>query len=90
MSQYVFRNVKTSPEIIQLGVLMQVRFPLSLRNVEDHLRERRIDACHESVRLWGDQLGIYFVRKIRKQRSEAPRANLSPGGGCEIILEVRE
>ena len=26
---------KTSPEIIQLAVMLYVRFPLSLRNVED-------------------------------------------------------
>lgn len=69
----MFRNVNTSPEIIQLGMLMHVRFPRALRNVEDLLRERGIDACHESVRLWGDQLGIYFASKIRKRRSVAMR-----------------
>ena len=46
-----FRYFKTSPEIIQLAVLMYVRFPLSLRNVEDLLHERGIDVCHEGVRL---------------------------------------
>ena len=30
-----FRYFKTSPEIIRLAVMMYVRFPLSLRNVED-------------------------------------------------------
>jgi len=30
---------------------MYVRFPLSLRNVEDLLFERGIDICHETVRL---------------------------------------
>ena len=30
-----FRYFKTSPGIIRLAVMMQVRFPLSLRNVED-------------------------------------------------------
>jgi transposase-like protein len=29
---------------------MYVRFPLSLRNVEDLLFERGIDICHETVR----------------------------------------
>ena len=32
-----FRYFKTSPEIIQLAVMLCVRFPLSLRNVEDLL-----------------------------------------------------
>ena len=35
-----FRYFKTSPEIIRLAVMMYVRFPLSLRNVEDLLHER--------------------------------------------------
>lgn len=73
MSQYLFRNFKTSPVIIQPGVLMYVRFPLSLRNVEDLLHERGIDACHESVHLWVDRLGSYFANRIRKRRSEAMR-----------------
>jgi putative transposase len=30
---------------------MYVRFPLSLRNLEDLLFERGIDMCHETVRL---------------------------------------
>ncbi|MDW4551564.1 IS6 family transposase, partial [Defluviimonas sp. D31] len=34
-----FRYFKTSPEIIRLAVMMYVRFPLSLRNVEDLLHE---------------------------------------------------
>lgn len=33
-----FRYFKTSPEIIQIAVMLHVRFPLSLRNVEDLLR----------------------------------------------------
>jgi len=32
-----FRYFKTSPEVIRLAVLMYVRFPRSLRNVEDLL-----------------------------------------------------
>ena len=42
----------SSPEVIRLVVLMYVKFPLSLRNVEDLLAERGIDICHETVRLW--------------------------------------
>lgn len=37
-----FRYFKTSPEVIRLAVMMYVRFPLSLRNVEDLLHERGI------------------------------------------------
>lgn len=44
-----FRYFKTSPEIIRLAVMLYVRVPLSLRNVEDILHERGIDVSHETV-----------------------------------------
>nr|WP_321442457.1 IS6 family transposase [uncultured Hyphomonas sp.] len=73
MPQNPFRYFETSPEIIQLSVMMYVRFPLSLRNVEDLLHERRIEICHEIVRQWVDRFGTYFAHKIRKRRSKAMR-----------------
>ena len=47
-----FRYFDSSPEVIRLVVMMYVRYPLSLRNVEDLLAQRGIDICHETVRLW--------------------------------------
>jgi transposase-like protein len=46
----IFRSIRTSPEIIRLAVMMYVRYPLSLRNVEDLLHEWGIDITHETVR----------------------------------------
>ena len=43
-----FRYFNSSPEVIRLVVMMYVKYPLSLRNVEDLLAERGIDVCHES------------------------------------------
>ena len=37
-----FRYFKTSPEIIRLAVMMYVRFPLSLRQVEDPVVRRSL------------------------------------------------
>ena len=45
-----FSYLKTGPEIIRPAVMMHVRFPLSLRNVEELLHERGIDVSHETVR----------------------------------------
>ncbi len=45
-----FRHLKTSPEVIRLAVMLHIRFPLTLRNVEDLLRERGIEISHETVR----------------------------------------
>jgi putative transposase len=47
---------------------MYVRFPLSLRNVEDLLFERGIDICHETVRQWWNRFGPLFAADIRRQR----------------------
>jgi hypothetical protein len=44
-----FRYFNNSPEVIRLVVMMYVRYPLSLRNVEDLLAERRIGISHERV-----------------------------------------
>jgi len=63
-----FRYFKSSPEVIRLVVLMYVRFPLSLRNVEDLLFERGIDICHETVRMWWDGFGPLFAGEVRRKR----------------------
>ena len=49
-------------------VMMYVRFPLSLRNVEDLLFERGIDICHETVRLWRNRFEPLFAADIRRKR----------------------
>jgi putative transposase len=63
-----FRYFNSSPEVIRLVVMMYVRFPLSLRNVEDLLFERGIDISHETVRLWWNRFGPMFAGDIRRQR----------------------
>jgi putative transposase len=64
------RYFKTSPEIIRLAVMMYVRFPLSLRNVEDLLHERGIDVCHETVRYWWLRFGPMSAAEMKKRRIE--------------------
>ena len=70
-----FRDFKTSPEIIRLAVMMYIRFPLSLRSVEDLLHERGIDICHETVRFWWHRFGPMFAGEIRKRRIEGMRSS---------------
>ncbi|PRY22281.1 putative transposase [Aliiruegeria haliotis] len=65
-----FKYFKTSREIIRLAVMLYVRFPLSLRNVEDLLHERGIDVSHESIRFWWHRFGPVFASEIRKKRAE--------------------
>ena len=69
-----FRYFKTSPEIIRLAVMLYVRFPLSLRNVEDLLHEHGIDVSHETVRFWWNRFGPMFASEIRNRRVQQLRA----------------
>ncbi len=64
-----FRYFKTSPEIIRLAVMLYIRFPLSLRQVEDLLHERGIEVSHEAVRFWWNRFGPLFARELRKRRN---------------------
>ncbi len=69
-----FRYFKTSPEIIRLAVMMYVRFPHSLRNVEDLLHERGIDISHETIRFWWNRFGPIFAGEIRRKRVQSMRS----------------
>ena len=64
-----FRYFKTSPEIISLAVMLYVWFPLSLRNVEDLLRERGIEISHETVRFWWNRFGPLGAASCGLRRS---------------------
>src|SRR5664279_1688565 len=69
-----FRYFDSSPEVIRLVVMMYVRYPLSLRNVEDLLFERGIDSCHETVRHWWNRFGPMFAAEVRRKRVQRMRA----------------
>jgi putative transposase len=62
-----FRYFNGSPEVIRLVVMMCVRYPLSLRNVEDLLAERGIEISHETVRFGGT--GLARCSPPRSERS---------------------
>jgi hypothetical protein len=46
--------------------MLYVRFPLSLRNVEDLLHERGIEVSHETVRFWWQRFGPDVRAEIRR------------------------
>jgi len=68
-----FRYFDSSPEVIRLVFMMYVRYPLSLRNVEDLLFERGIDICYETVRLWWNRFGLMFAAEIHRKRVQHMR-----------------
>ncbi len=84
-----FRYFKTSPEIIGLAVRMYIRFPLSLRNVEDMRHERGIDICHETVRFWWRRFGPMFAVEIRKRRVEGMRSSHWRWHLDEVFVKIK-
>ena len=68
-----FRYFNSSPEVIRLAVMMYIRYPLSLRNVEDLLAQRGTDISHETVRYWWNRFGPMFAAEIRKKRVDNTR-----------------
>src|SRR6201988_3242874 len=49
--------------------MLYVRFPLSLRNVEDLLHQRGIDVSHETIRFWWNRFGPMFAADLRRKRA---------------------
>ena len=68
-----FRCFITSPEVIRLAVMLYLRFPLSLRNVEDLLHERGIEISHETVRYWWNRFAPLFPAEICRKRAQGMR-----------------
>ena len=56
-------------------MILYVRYPLALRNVEDLLAERGIDVSYETVRLWWNRFGPLLAAEIRKRRVDARRGS---------------
>ena len=70
-----FKYFKTSPEIIRPALMVNVWFPLSLRNVEDQLQERGIDVRHEAVKYWWHRFGPIFASENCKRRLEGTKSS---------------
>ena len=60
-----------------MAVMMYVKFPLSLRNVEDLLAERGIDVCHETVRF---NTSLWHVDAVPGASTPSPIADVRPPG----------
>ena len=69
-------------------VLMYIRFPLSLRSVEDLLHERGIEICHETVRFWWHRFGPMFASEIRKRRVEGMKSSCWRWHLDEVFVKI--
>ena len=55
---------------------MDIRFPASLRRVDNPLHELGIDISHEMVRFLWHRFGPMFAAEIRKRRGEGMKSSL--------------
>lgn len=55
--------------------MLFVRFPLSLRKVEDLLHERGINVSNETIRFGWNRFGPMFAAEIRKRRVQGMRSS---------------
>ncbi|MEP1649525.1 MAG: IS6 family transposase [Paracoccaceae bacterium] len=83
-----FRYFKTSPEIIRLAVMLYIRFPLSLRNVEDLLHERGVEISHETVRFWWNRFGPMFASEIKKRRIQGMKSSKWKWHLDEVFVKI--
>jgi len=65
-----------------------VRFPLSLRNVEDLLHERGVDVSHETVRFWWHRFGPMFASEIKKRRIEGMKSSCWQWHLDEVFVKI--
>ncbi|MBB3387266.1 transposase-like protein [Rhizobium sp. BK609] len=63
----LYRRNRFPAEVIAHAVWLYLRFPLSLRMVEDLLAARGIIVSHQTVRLWADKFGRHFANEIRRR-----------------------
>ena len=68
--------------------MLYVRFPLSLRNVEDLLHERGVDVSYESVRYWWHKFGAQFAGQIKKRRAGGMQSSNWRWHLVEVFLKI--
>ncbi|WP_298937415.1 IS6 family transposase [uncultured Ruegeria sp.] len=65
-SSICYKRHRFPPQIIAHAVWLYVRFNLSLREVEEMLLQRGIDASYETVRRWVIKFGPAVARNLRQ------------------------
>jgi len=68
--------------------MLYVRFPLSLRNVEDLLHERGVEIGRETVRFWWNRFGPLFPNEIRKRRIAGMRSSRWQWHLDEVFVKI--
>ncbi|TWC77436.1 hypothetical protein FB593_11574, partial [Rhizobium sp. SJZ105] len=63
-----YKNHRFPPQIIAHAVWLYLRFPLSLRLVEEMLLKRGIVVSYETIRRWGRKFGAAYAKQLRRKK----------------------
>ncbi len=66
-SRMPYKRHRFPTEIIQYAVWLNHRFNLSHRDIEDLLAERSIDVSYQSIRLWCNEFGPQYARRLKRR-----------------------
>jgi transposase-like protein len=85
MQPVSFKRHRFPPDDIRLAVWLYFQFTLSLRDVEEMLAQRGIEASYATVRCWTLEFGRAFAQNLRKSRPQPT--------GCwpldEMVVKIR-
>ena len=73
MNPIDFKRHRFPPAVILLAVRWYFRFTLSIRDVEELMAERGIEASRETVRCWVIKFGPLIAANLRRGRSSPSR-----------------
>ena len=65
-----FKRHRFPPDVIRYAVWLYFRFTLSIRDVEELLAQRGIEASREAVRCWTLKFGRLFAHNLRPPLSQ--------------------
>jgi transposase-like protein len=68
MKPISYKRHRFPPDVIRLAIWLYYRFTLSLRDVEELLAERGIDASYETVLCWANKFGPAIAANLRRRR----------------------
>jgi len=71
-----FRYFNSTPVVIRTAVLLYIRFPSSMRQVEDLLHERGIDVSYETIRFWWNRFWPILAAQLRKRQRGTDRQHV--------------
>ena len=78
----IFKWRQTAPELILCAVRWYLRYSLSLRDVEELLAERGLQADHTTIWRWVQRYGPALEQRLRLSSSRPT----NPGGSMRPIF----